>query len=193
MADSPGEVTLLLAEMKSGRKDVLDRLLPLLYQELRRLAAYYMRDERPGHTLQPTALVHEAFLRLTGQNRTNWRNRDQFLGIAGQLMRRILVDHARKRATNKRSGALVTLDDAIENQCAHVLQPEEILAVDEALTRLDQLDRQQARIVELRYFGGLTPAETAGAMGISLRTVERDWAMAKAWLRAELAEWNSRT
>jgi RNA polymerase sigma-70 factor, ECF subfamily len=193
MADSPGEVTLLLAEMKAGRKDALDRLLPLLYQELRRLAAHYMRDERPGHTLQPTALVHEAFLRLTGQNRTNWQNRDQFLGIASHLMRRILVDHARKRATNKRSGVLVTLDEAIENQCADVLQPEEILAVDEALTRLDQLDPQQARIVELRYFGGLTPAETAGAMGVSLRTVERDWAMAKAWLLAELAEWNSRT
>jgi RNA polymerase sigma factor (TIGR02999 family) len=140
MADAAGEVTLLLAEMRSGRKDALDRLLPLVYSELRRLAARYLKDERAGHTLQPTALVHEAFLRLAGQDRANWRNRAQFMGIAGQLMRRILVDHARKRCAAKRGGARVTLDEAIENQCACVSQPEEILAVDEALERLSQLD-----------------------------------------------------
>jgi RNA polymerase sigma-70 factor, ECF subfamily len=188
VADVPGQVTVLLAEMRGGRRDALDRLLPLLYGELRRLAGRYMRDERAGHTLQPTALVHEAFLRLVGQDRTNWQNRVQFMGIAGQLMRRILVDHARKRCTAKRAGSLVTLDEANAHQCACVSQPEEILTVDEALDRLSQVDAQQARVVELRYFGGLSPEETAEAMGISQRTVEREWAMAKAWLRAELSD-----
>jgi RNA polymerase sigma factor (TIGR02999 family) len=187
MADAPGEVTLLLAEMRSGRKDALTRLAPLVYNELRRLAGRYMRDERTGHTLQPTALVHEAYLRLAGQDRANWRNRAQFMGIAGQLMRRILVDHARKRHAAKRGGTLVTLDEGIGNQRNSGAQTEEILAVDEALARLDHLDPQQARVVELRYFGGLSAEETAEAMGMSQRTVEREWATAKAWLRAQLA------
>jgi len=187
MADAPGEVTLLLAEMRSGRKDALTRLAPLVYNELRRLAGRYMRDERTGHTLQPTALVHEAYLRLAGQDRANWRNRAQFMGIAGQLMRRILVDHARKRHAAKRGGTLVTLEEGIGNQRSTATQAEEILAVDEALARLDRLDPQQARVVELRYFGGLSAEETAEAMGMSQRTVEREWATAKAWLRAQLA------
>ena len=187
MADAPGEVTLLLAEMRSGRKDALTRLAPLVYNELRRLAGRYMRDERTGHTLQPTALVHEAYLRLAGQDRANWRNRAQFMGIAGQLMRRILVDHARKRHAAKRGGTLVTLDEGIGNQRNSGAQTEEILAVDEALARLDHLDPQQARVVELRYFGGLSAEETAEAMGMSQRTVEREWTTAKAWLRAQLA------
>ncbi|SPE33260.1 RNA polymerase, sigma subunit, ECF family [Candidatus Sulfopaludibacter sp. SbA6] len=187
MADAPGEVTLLLAEMRSGRKDALTRLVPLVYNELRRLAGRYMQDERTGHTLQPTALVHEAFLRLAGQDRANWRNRAQFMGIAGQLMRRILVDHARKRHAAKRGGTLVTLDEGVGNPHSTAAQPEEILAVDEALARLDRLDPQQARVVELRYFGGLSAEETAEAMGMSQRTVEREWATAKAWLRAQLA------
>jgi len=187
MADAPGEVTLLLAEMRSGRKDALTRLVPLVYNELRRLAGRYMQDERTGHTLQPTALVHEAFLRLAGQDRANWRNRAQFMGIAGQLMRRILVDHARKRHAAKRGGTLVTLEEGIGNQRSTATQAEEILAVDEALARLDRLDPQQARVVELRYFGGLSAEETAEAMGMSQRTVEREWATAKAWLRAQLA------
>ncbi len=186
--DSPGEVTILLDEMRSGRKDALERLIPLVYAELRRLAAHYMRDERAGHTLQPTALVHEAFVRLAGQDRANWKNRAQFMGVAGQLMRRILVDYARKRHTAKRSGPFVTLDEANVSAPLHLLQMEEILAVDEALARLDTLDPQQARIVELRYFGGLSPEEIAESLGLSLRTVEREWAMAKAWLRAELAD-----
>jgi RNA polymerase sigma-70 factor, ECF subfamily len=187
MADAPGEVTLLLAEMRSGRKDALTRLAPLVYNELRRLAGRYMRDERTGHTLQPTALVHEAYLRLAGQDQANWRNRAQFMGIAGQLMRRILVDHARKRHAAKRGGTLVTLDEGIGNQRSSGAQAEEVLAVDEALARLDHLDPQQARVVELRYFGGLSGEETAEAMGMSQRTVEREWATAKAWLRAQLA------
>jgi len=130
---------------------------------------------------------HEAYLRLAGQDRANWRNRAQFMGIAGQLMRRILVDHARKRHAAKRGGTLVTLEEGIGNQRSTATQPEEVLAVDEGLARLDHLDPQQARVVELRYFGGLSTEETAEAMGMSQRTVEREWATAKAWLRAQLA------
>ena len=188
MADSRGEVSLLLAEMRSGHKDALARLLPLVYNELRRLAGRYMRDERPGHTLQPTALVHEAYMRLAGQDRANWQNRAQFMGIAGQLMRRLLVDHARKRHAAKRGGSLVTLEEGLGNPCSPVEQSEELLALDEALERLEALDPQQARVVELRYFGGLSAEETAEAMGISQRTVEREWSLAKAWLRTQLVE-----
>jgi RNA polymerase sigma factor (TIGR02999 family) len=174
--------------MRSGRKEALDRLLPLVYDELRRLAGRYMRDERAGHTLQPTALVHEAFLRLAGEDRANWRNRAQFMGVAGQLMRRILVDYARKRHAAKRGGSLVTLDESAAKQCADMARPEEILEVHLTLERLERLDPQQGKLVELRYFAGLSAEETAEAMGLSLRAVEREWTTAKAWLRAQLAE-----
>ena len=179
------DVTALLGELNAGHEDALARLVPLLYAELRRLAARCMRDERAGHTLQPTALVHEAFLRLSAQDRAQWRDRAQFIGVAGQLMRRILVDHARKRHAAKRAAPFVTLDEGIANGGG--VNVEEILAVDQALTRLRDLDVQQARIVELRYFAGLSPQETADALGLSLRTTEREWSMAKAWLRAQLA------
>jgi len=188
MADPPGEVTALLGEMRLGRKDALTRLIPLVYKELRRLASHYMRDERVNHTLQPTALVHEAFLRLVGQERTDWQNRAQFIGVAAQLMRRILVDHARRRAAAKRAGAPVALEGARRKPGAKTVQTEEILAVDEVLARLARLDPQQARVAELRYFGGLSVEETAEVMGISGRTVKRDWAMARAWMRAQLSE-----
>ena len=187
MANPPGEITALLCEMKLGSQDALARLIPVVYRELRRLAGHYMRDERASHTLQPTALVHEAFLKLVGQERADWQNRSQFIGVAAQLMRRILVDHARGRAAAKR-GAAVTLDDTGFDHAVSIGQIEQILAVDEVLERLAQLDPQQARIVELRYFGGLSVEETAEATGISPRTVKRDWAMARAWLRQELAE-----
>lgn len=187
MADSRGEVSLLLAEMRSGRKDALGRLLPLVYGELRRLAGRYMRDERPNHTLQPTALVHEAYVRLAGQDRANWQNRAQFMGIAGQLMRRLLVDHARKRHAAKRGGSLITLQEGLGNPSSPSEQSEELLAVGQALERLEAFDPRQARVVELRYFGGLSAEETAEVMGISERTVEREWALAKAWLRTQLA------
>ncbi len=188
MANVGGEVTLLLAEMKLGHEDALARLMPLVYAELRRLAGHYLRGERVGHTLQPTALVHEAFLRLVGQDRADWKHRGQFIGVAAQLMRRILVDYARQRAAGKRAGAAVTLDEERLSPRAGTDQTEEILAVDEVLDRLARLDSQQTRIVELRYFGGLSVEETAENLGISARTVKRDWAVAKAWLRSELAE-----
>ena len=187
MTETPGDVTILLTRLRSGHRGALEQLLPLVYGELRRLAGRYMQQERPGHTLQPTALVHEAYLRLTNQDRANWQNRAQFMGVAGQLMRRILVDHARKRCAGKRAGALVTLDERTSRQEADVSRPEEILSVHMMLERLERLDPAQGRLVELRYFAGLSVEETAEAMGIPLRTAEREWTTAKAWLRAQLA------
>jgi RNA polymerase sigma factor (TIGR02999 family) len=137
--------------------------------------------------LQPTELVHEAYLRLTRQDRADWRNRAQFMGVAGQLMRRILVDHARKRCAAKRGGPMTTLDESGARQ-ADISRPEEVLAIHLTLERLERLDPQQGKLVELRYFAGLSAEETAEAMGIPLRTVEREWTAAKAWLRAQLAE-----
>jgi len=188
MANAGGEVTSLLAEMKLGHQDALGRLMPLVYAELRRLAGHYLRGERTGHTLQPTALVHEAFLRLVGQDRTDWQHRGQFIGVAAQLMRRNLVDYARQRAARKRAGSPVTLDEERLGPGVGMDRTEEILAMEEVLDRLAKVDPQQARIVELRYFGGLAVEETAEVLEISPRTVKRDWAMARAWLRAELAD-----
>jgi len=191
MTSSRGEVTALLGELKLGRKDALEKLMPLVYRELRRVAGNCMRDERPGHTLQPTALVHEAFLRLVGQDHADWQNRAQFVGVAAQFMRRLLVDRARTRRALKR-GIPVTLNEQILQRAACADQTEEILAVNEILARLTDLDLQQARIVELQYFAGLSVEETAGAMSISPRTVKRDWAMAKAWMKTQLGAGGSR-
>ena len=187
MGSSSGQVTLLLGKLKQGNKEAEAELLPLLYRELRRIAGYYMRDERVGHTLQPTALVNEAYLRLVDQTRVVWKDRSHFLGVAAQLMRRILVDHARERVAAKRGGRQIQLQ--IENLDIPKVseQQEEVLAVHEALTRLGKFDPQQGRVVEMRYFGGLTVEETAEALGISPRTVKREWAMAIAWLKAEFA------
>lgn len=183
--DTHGEVTVLLGELKLGQKDALERLMPLVYRELRRVAGRCMRGERPGHTLQPTALVHEAFLRLLGQDHADWQNRAQFIAVAGQLMRRLLVDHARGRHMLKR-GIPVTLNEEIFRRAGVAGQTEEILAVDQVLTRLAEFDPQQARIVELRYFAGLSVEETADALDVSPRTVKRDWAMAKGWMKGQL-------
>jgi RNA polymerase sigma-70 factor (ECF subfamily) len=187
MPPSQGEVTVLLRKLSQGSKEAEAELLGLLYKELRRIAGYYMRLENPDHTLQPTALVHEAYLRLTDQTRVDWKDRSHFLGVAAQLMRRILVDHARERVAARRGGAYrVRLP--IENvEIPDLSQQEQVLAVHEALARLQKFDPQQERVVEMRYFGGLTVAETADVLGISPRTVKRDWAMAVAWLRAEFA------
>jgi len=190
--DSRGEVSVLLGELKLARakherEAALERLIPLVYKELRRVAGHHMRAERPGHTLQPTALVHEVFLRLVDQDHTDWQNRAQFVGVAAQLMRRLLVDHAGGHRALKR-GIAVTLNEEIFNRAASTDQTEEILAVDEMLGRLAALDPHQARIVELRYFGGLSVEETAEAMAISPRTVKRDWAMAKGWMKTQLVQ-----
>ena len=176
----------MLAEVRLGRSDALDRLLSLVYRELHRIASHQMRDERAGHTLQPTALVHEAFLRLVEQNPDNWHNRSQFFGVAAQLMRRLLVDHARRRRATKR-GIPVALNEEIYQRGSGNDRTEEILAVDEVLARLAELDARQARVVELRYFGGLSVEETAEVMGVAPRTVKLDWAMAKGWMKSQLS------
>jgi RNA polymerase sigma-70 factor, ECF subfamily len=186
MADTCGEVTRLLAELKLGQENALDRLMPLVYRELRRIASHQMRGERAGHTLQPTALVHEVFLRLVDQNRDSWQNRAQFFGVAAQLMRRLLVDYARRRRAAKR-GIRVTLNEEIYQRGSGAGQTEEILAVDNVLERLAELDPRQARVVELRYFGGLSVEETAEALGIATRSVKLDWAMAKGWMKSQLS------
>ena len=159
--------------------------MPLVYDELRRLAGGYLRRERVGHTLSPTALVHEAFLRLVDQNSVTWIGRSHFFGIAAQAMRRVLVDHARRRSAKKRSRQLeVTLDP--ELNVADDAAAGEILAVDEALARLAELDPRPARLVELRYFAGLSIAEAADVLEISSATAKRDWALARAWLQREI-------
>ena len=180
---SPGEVTHLLQAWGHGDAAATERLLPLVYGELRRRAAAYLRRERPGHTLRPTDLVHEAYLRLCSQNAA-WQNREQFFGVAARLMRRILVDHARARRAAKRGrGLRVTLSEAL----AASAPPEpDILDLDAALDELAARDERQARLVELRFFGGLTQEESAQVIGVSLATANREWAMAKAWLYRRL-------
>jgi RNA polymerase sigma-70 factor, ECF subfamily len=185
MADTRGEVTRLLSEIRIGRSDALGRLMPLVYRELRRIAGHQMRGERASHTLQPTALVHEAYLRLVEQSSAGWQDRAQFFGMAAQLMRRLLVDHARRRRAAKRAIPLMLTDETLHGGAA-ARQTEEILAVDEVLTRLTELDPRQARVVELRYFGGLSVDETAEAMGLATRTVKLDCAMAKGWMKSQL-------
>ena len=187
MGDRPEpDITLLLRRWNGGDQEALERLIPVVYGELRSLASGYLRRERPGHTLQPTALVHEAFMRLVGQNRVVWQNRAHFFGIAAQMMRRILVDHARRRRSDKRdAGAYRIASGPSDGELTTDRDPE-LLAVDEALTRLESLDARQARIVELRFFGGLSVEETAEVVGISTATVKREWRTARAWLRREL-------
>lgn len=182
---SAAEVTRLLQQWGVGRHDALDELLPVIYGELRRLAASYLRRERADHTLQPTALVHEAFLKLVDQRDVRWQNRAHFFGIAAQMMRRILVDHARAHGASKRGTGerLLLIDEAL---VAAPSSRVDLLALDEALTRLAAVDSQQSRIVELRFFVGLTIDEAAEVLHISPATVGRDWTVAKAWLYAEL-------
>ncbi|MDX6612120.1 MAG: hypothetical protein QOD75_1306 [Blastocatellia bacterium] len=180
-------VTQLLMDWSAGDQEALNQLMPLVYRELRRLAHQHLNRENPGRTLQTTDLVHEAYLRLVDQKRTRWQNRAHFYGVAAQLMRRILVDRARHRRRAKRGGgvAMVSLDET----AVVVPQPKvDMIAFDEALTRLARLDQRKARIVELRYFGGLSVAESAELLKISAVTVMRDWKTAKAWLHRELSD-----
>lgn len=181
MTPSPKSITELLIEWRDGDETALDKLMPLVYEELRRLARYYMRRERPGHTLQSAALVNEAYLRLVDHKGMRWQNRAHFYAVASQAMRRILVDHARSRQYLKRGGAdqKVALDEA-----ANVVQKQaaDVLALDDALNGLSAIDPRKSQIVEMRYFGGMTVEETAEVLGLSPVTVMRDWSTAKAWL-----------
>ena len=182
----PHEITQLLAEWSEGNQAALDQLYPLVYKELRRLAHGYLRRERKGHTLQTTALINEAYLRLVDQKHVHWANRSHFFGISAQIMRRILIDHARRYDYAKRGGGAqrISLDEAaiVAKQRGQTL-----LMLDEALNSLAKIDPRRSQVVELRYFGGLNNEEIAGVLKISENTVTRDWNMARAWLYQELS------
>jgi RNA polymerase sigma factor (TIGR02999 family) len=184
---APNEITQQLLAWSKGDEAALDKLIPAVYQELRRMADHYLRGERAGHSLQPTALVHEAYLRLIGQTKVEWHNRAHFFGVAAQMMRRILIDHAKAKHRAKRGGTAikVSLDEGatFSNERAS-----ELVALDDALQVLSQMDERKSRIVELRYFGGLTVEETAQVLDISDKTVMRDWNLAKAWLYQQLSQ-----
>lgn len=178
-------ITHLLREWSDGDQQALDKLTPLVYEELRQQAARYLRRERAGHTLQTTALINEAYLRLIDAKDVRWQSRAHFFAIAANLMRRVLVDHARRRDAEKRGGEhlRMTLDDAM----AVTTTPDvDVLAIDEALNKLARIDSQQALVVELRFFSGLSVEETAAALGVSPATIKRDWSVARAWLRREI-------
>ena len=185
-APSPAEVTGLLVAWRGGDAGALDRLLPLVYAELRRVAHRYMRDERPNHPLQTTALVHEAYLRLIDVTRVDWQSRNHFFAVSAQMMRRILVEAARRRNAGKRGGdaSHVALDEAFVPAAD---RGADLLALDEALEHLATLAPRKARVVELRYFAGLSVKETADVLGVSVETVMRDWRMAKLWLQRDLS------
>jgi RNA polymerase sigma-70 factor (ECF subfamily) len=180
------EVTAILQEWSSGDRDAPERLMPFVYDELRRLARLFLSREREGHTLQPTALVNEAFVRLVDQTRVDWQNRAHFYGIASSMMRRVLTDHARARATGKRGGVAIRLsiDDvqvSVEERAAS------FVALDEALKTLEKMDERKCRVVEMRFFGGMSDEEIATVLGVTTRTVLRDWKKARLWLYRELS------
>jgi RNA polymerase sigma factor (TIGR02999 family) len=183
---SPEPVTDLLRQWRQGDSTALEKLLPLVYNELRRIARRQLRRERPNHTLQPTALVHEVYLKLVDQHSIEWQNRAQFYGVASQLIRRILVDHVRNQRTAKRGAGTLTLTlDAAVSEPAR--QDIDLMKLDDALLSLSRMDEQQSRVVEMRFFGGLSIEETAEALGVSPSTVKRDWAAAKAWLYRDMS------
>jgi RNA polymerase sigma-70 factor (ECF subfamily) len=183
---TPVGITQLLIRWNNGDQLALEKLMPLVYGELRRLASNYLRRERQGHTLQPTALVNEAYIRLVDQRSANWQNRAQFYGIAAQLMRRILVDHARSKHAEKRGGSAQQRLSITSAEGLSAKPDFDVLALHEALEELAIIDPQQARIVELKFFGGLSIEEIAEVLGVGHATVERDWKMARAWLRRKL-------
>jgi RNA polymerase sigma-70 factor, ECF subfamily len=184
---APEGVTRLLKDWNEGDQSALDKLMPLVYAELRRLANNYLRRERANHTLQPTALVNEAYMRLVDQRNARWQNRAQFFGVAAQLMRRILVDHARLHQAKKRGGSDQQRLSLTNVEPVSDKPDIDLLALHEALNELAEVDPQQSRIVELKFFGGLSIEETAEVLGIGHATVERDWKMARAWLRSKLS------
>lgn len=182
-----GDVTFLLTQLRQGSQEAANRLVPLIYSELRRMAGAYMRGERPGHTLQATALVNEAYMRLVGGQPVEWQNRAHFFATAAHTMREVLLDYARRVRADKRGGSdarRVEIDEAL---CIVPDKLEDVIAIDEALERLDRIDPRQSRIVELRFFAGLNVEETAEVMGVSPKTIKREWRSAKAWLHREMA------
>ena len=187
MKTASGNVTEVLTDLERGDPEAAAKLLPLVYDELRRLADCHLRQEPVGHTLQPTALVHEVYLRLVGNNGTPWNNRAQFFSVAAQAMRRLLIDHARRRRAAKRGGSRhkVSLDDVAEPT---VDRDEYLVALDDALTELASVDQELSRVIELRFFGGLTVAETAHVLDVSPTTVKRHWRLAKGWLHREISK-----
>ena len=186
ISDNANQITEQLIAWSNGDQAALGQLIPVVYQELRRMADRFLRHEAPGHTLQPTALVHEAWLRLIDQTRVNWQNRAQFFGVAAQMMRRILVDHAKTKHREKRGGDAVKLSlDEIINLSQE--RAADLIALDEALDALGNFDRRKCSVVELRYFGGLSVEETAEVLSVSPDTVMRDWKLAKAWLYQQLS------
>jgi RNA polymerase sigma factor (TIGR02999 family) len=195
MEEDPGgpDITHLLHEWRGGNAEALQRLMPLVYGELHSLASRYLSHERRDHTLQTTALVNEAYVKLAGQRSVDWQNRAHFFGIAAQLMRRILVDHARRDRRAKRGGGapILPLDDMDPPSAAPPVDAADAYTLDRALTRLEAIDPQQGRVVELRFFGGMTIEETAEVLGLSSATIKREWSVARAWLYRELASESS--
>ena len=187
-AEHSQNITRMLKDWSGGNREALDELLPFVYDELHRQASRYLRRERSDHTLQTTALIHEAYLKLIDQNQVEWQNRAHFFAVAAQAMRRILVDYARTRKREKRGGddVKLQLDEAVNVSTGE--RRIDLVALDEALTRLAKFDDRQARVVELRYFSGMTEEETAEVLGTSPATVRRDWNMAKAWLHSQLTK-----
>ncbi|MBV6430201.1 MAG: hypothetical protein IANPNBLG_00305 [Bryobacteraceae bacterium] len=183
---STDKITRLLVEWRGGNKDALDVLMPLVYRELRKLAGGYLKRERQDHTLQPTALINEAYMRLAGQRLPEWRNRSHFFGVAAQIMRQVLVDAARKhRAAKRGSGSKTSIEESV---LVSASRAPDLVALDDALLELEKFDQRKVRVIELKYFGGLTIEETAEALGISDATVSRDLRSAEAWLRRYLSE-----
>ena len=185
-SNSPGDITQMLISVSEGNKEAVNQIFPYIYDELRKLAGGYLRRERQDHTLQPTALVHEAYMKLIDQNRVKWQNRAHFFGVAAQIMRRILLDHARSRFAEKRGGTAekLALEEGV--QIAAEGKDSQLIALDEALNELAKFDPDKARIVELRFFGGLSIEETAEVMQMSAPTINRHWKLARAWLESRL-------
>ena len=185
MGDDNTAVTILLRRWQGGEQQALDELTPLVYQELRRIAGSFLRRERASHTMQPTVLLHEAYMRLAGQNATSWKDRAHFFGVAAHLMRMILVDHARAKSAEKRGGGLkpVTLEEALS---ASTERPADLVALDDALMELEKFDPRKSKVIELRYFGGLTIEEASEVLGISTSTLVRDQRLAEAWIQRQM-------